>query len=364
MHMKTVHSTDPSMKGMAGSTKRHIISRLNKATTYAEKLVRDLQDREASRASLTDVLEARAYLASLSGALWMEKQRWSECLREYSTARVIYAALEKQASRQTLRDLLSSTIDPSIRYAAYQLKLPRSTPLPSLAVKYFPAESEAKAEVETVDSECLKERDGGDRMEVDGTPENQAISWRSRKVPIEDASISQALAAASVAEVQLSSWLSSAEGQSSAAKDLAANYDNVIIASQDAVDGTKTAIDELLGEGVDQSDKRMQALQITRTAVNYGLVGWRVGRNRVLCGPADGLDLESSKSDKRAKRNGPGAGEEQSTGRLLAQLRARVALYDAILQSIDSVKELPGVAGDASFMEELNGKRHYFQSLR
>ena len=364
MHMRSVHSTDPSMKGIVGSTRRHIISRLHKATTHATQLVRTLQDREVSGASLTDVLEARAYLASLSGALWMEKQRWSECLREYSTARVIYAALEKQASRQTLRDVLSSAIDPSIRYAAYQLKLPRSAPLPTLAVKYFPTESEVKAEVETVDAKCLQESAGDDKMEADGAPKGQNISWRSRTVPIEDAAIFQALATASAAETQLSSWLSSAGGQSADANALSANYDNVIIASQDAVDATKTAIDELLGEGVDQSDKRMQALQVTRTAVNYALVGWRVGRNRVLCGPSDGLDFETRKSNKGGKDKVQRAGEDQSTGRLLAQLRARVALYDAILQSLDSVRELPGVAGDISFMEELDGKQRYFQSLR
>lgn len=201
-------------------------------------------------------------------------------------------------------------------------------------------------------------------MEVDGAPDGQTINWRSRTVPIEDAAISQALTAASAAEVQLSSWLSSADGQSANPTSLAANYDNVIIASQDAVDATKTAIDELLGEGVDQSDKRMQALQVTRTAVNHALVGWRIGRNRVLCGPSDGLDFETRKPSKRGTDKSQGAVEDQSSGRLLAQLRARVALYDAILQSLDSVRDLPGVAGDVSFMEELGGKRSYFQALR
>ncbi|KAL1957455.1 hypothetical protein VTO42DRAFT_6023 [Malbranchea cinnamomea] len=364
MHMKSVHSTDPSAKGIAGSTRRHIISRLNKAVTYARQLVESLQDRETSHASLTDLLEARAYMASLLGAFWMEKGRWSDCLVQYSMARVIYAALEKRASRQTLRDILSSTVDPSIRYAAYQLKLPRSTPLPSIAVNYFPAESEARREVEIVDAECLKEPESEDRMEVDGTSENRTISWRSRTVPIEDASIAQALGATSAAEAQLTTWLSSSEGRSSTAKDIAANYDNVIIASQDAVDATKTAIDEFLGEGVDQSDKRMQALQVTRTAVNYALVGWRVGRNRVLCGVADGLDLESGKPSKSGGRHSRLTGEEHNTGRRLTQLREQVVLYDAILQSLDSIKELPGVAGDASFMRELEGKCSYFQSLR
>jgi signal recognition particle subunit SRP68 len=294
----------------------------------------------------------------------MEKQRWADCVRQYSVARVIYAALEKQSSRQTLRDLLYSTVDPSIRYAAYQLKLPRTTAVPSIAAEYFPADSEARAEVESIQVAGLKETDG---MEVDSVaPEDlpRTISWRSRTVPLEDASISQALAAAHTAESELSSWLSSPEGQSAAPKDTAAQYDNVIIASQDAVDATKTAIDELLGEGVDQSDKRMQALQVTRTAVNYALVGWRVGRNRVLCGVADGLELDGRRAEEEGSAQAPLVGNEQSTGKRLTQLRERVVLYDSILQSLDSVQELPGVAGDARFMTELDGKQRYFRSLR
>ena len=284
MHMKSVHSTDATTKGIQGSTRRHMISRLNKAAMYAKELVTILEDRETSHASLVDLLEARAYLASLSGTFWMEKQRWTECIREYSIAKVIYTTLERQPNRQSVRDLVSSTIDPSVRYAAYQLSLPRSTAVQSIAAQYFPSDSPIRREVEAVDKEYQETHADDSQMAVDSAPADlpQTISWRSRTVPLEDANISQALATASSAEAQLTLWLCSQEGQSSGAKDIAVNYDNVIIASQDAVDATKTAIDDLISEGVDQSDKRMQALQLTRTAVNYALVGWRV--DTVLAG--------------------------------------------------------------------------------
>jgi len=35
-----------------------------------------------------------------------------------------------------------------------------------------------------------------------------------------------------------------------------------------------------------------------------------------------------------------------------------------IVQSLDSVKELPGVAADGAFLKELRGKRSYFQALK
>ncbi|KAK2741267.1 hypothetical protein FQN55_008364 [Onygenales sp. PD_40] len=364
MHMKSVHSSDPTTKGIIGSARRHIISRLHKATAHAQQLVQVLEDRAVSQASTVDLLEARGYLASLLGAFWMEKQRWDMCLQQYSLAKIIYGVLGTKAKRETFRDLLSSTIEPGLRYAAYQLKLPRTTPLESIAIKHFPSDNGVRGEVTSVDPDCLTEGKAETKHNADGIAQNlpEDIAWRSRTVKLEDASISEALAAASVAESQLSSWLSG-PGQSSSASEKATNYDNVIIASQDAVDATKTAIDELSSEGIDQGDKRMQALQVTRTAVNYALVSWRVGRNRILCGANDGISA-GSEPTKTSKRPRAGQKSRENVGRQLAQLRERTVLYDATLQSVDFIRELPGVAGDASFMEELSATRSYFQALR
>jgi signal recognition particle subunit SRP68 len=132
------------------------------------------------------------------------------------------------------------------------------------------------------------------------------------------------------------------------------------------VDATRRAIDDHEKEGISETDPRMQDLRVTSLAVNYGLIGWRVGRNRVLIGDDDGAELKdaSPKKLKRSQKSGTELVEKQEgNGRKLARLRERVVLYDAILQSIDSVKELPGAA-EISFREELEGKRAYFQALK
>ncbi|BDD59424.1 hypothetical protein MPDQ_003009 [Monascus purpureus] len=355
MHMKSTHAADPSAKGIVGSARRHIISRLNKAIGYARQLLDTLQDQSTSGASDTDLLEARAYLASLSGALWLEKRRWEECLQDYSVARVVYTVLGHKIKTDTFRELLSGTVDPSLRYAAYQLKLPRSKALPALAVEYFPSDAELRSKIESVCPGCLVEEASGANRTVDGqVPET--VTWRSRTVPLEDASIAVAIASTSTAESHLASWLAEPAGKSASAKDKAAAYDSVISASQDAVDATKSAIDDLVGEGVDSGDKRMQSLQVTRTAVHYTLVGWRVGRNRILCGDQDGVYFEEERT-KVTKRGEP-------NGKKLTRLREKVALYDSTLQSVELILELPGVAGDTSFVQELEGKRSYFRALR
>lgn len=361
MHMKSTHSADPSAKGISGAARRHIISRLNKATGHAQHLVELLHEQSASGASDIDILEARAYLATISGALWLEKRKWEQCLHDYAIARVIYTALGQRVKKDAFRDLLTGTVDPSLRYAAYQMKLPRSKPTSSLAIEFFPSDSTIRSEVEKIDPSCLAEEAAGTRRTAEGEVQKlpESVTWRSRTVALDDASISQALAAASAAEERLTAWLADT-GKSAPAKDQAAAYDNVIIASQDAVDATKTAIDDLVSEGVDAGDKRMQSLQITRTAVNYSLVGWRVGRNRVLCGEQDGLTFQEDNPPKDSKE----AQRATSNGKKLNKLRERVVLYDSTLQSLEFILELPGVAGDTSFVQELEAKRRYFRALR
>lgn len=370
MHMKSVHSAESGGKIINGSTREHINSRLNKAAGYAYHLVQLLEDLDKGPPA-NDVLEARAYLVSLKGAIEFEKRRWDSCLLAYTESRLIYATLEKAANAtdgDTFRDLLASNIDPSIRYAAYQLKLPRTISIDTIVARYGPRkDNKYVQQILKSNPDALNEGRSGQKKGQDGTSENipKTIRWRSREVDLEDAATAQALAAVSVAEAKLSSFLSSNRDVDAKAK--AAAYDGILISSQDAVDATKTAIDELTTEGVPQGDRRMQALQITRTAVNYALVGWRIGRNRVLCGDQDGALFSTASTQKPKKPRKDGKQREvqkESTGRKLTRQRERVVLYDATLQSLDSVKELPGVAADQQFVQELDTKRAYFTALK
>lgn len=366
MHMKSTHSAESGAHGITGSTKSHIHSRLHKASTYAGQLVVLLKNEETTKAAPEAFLEARAYYVSLRGAIEFEKQSWEDCLREYSEARFIYTTLAQRRDpkqEDLFRDLLNATIDPSIRYAAYQLKLPRTTSIDTIISRYVPKTSEFVRRILNEHPDALDDPATAQKKTPNGNAENvpKTIEWRSRVVALEDAATAQSLAAVSNAESRLSAFLTS--NPDVAPQDKAGAYDEVLIPSQDAVDATKTAIDELSAEGVPQGDRRMQALQITRTAVNYALVGWRIGRNRILCGRQDGAFLEPEthkprKDDKTTKT------QEESTGRKLTRLRERVVLYDSILQSLDSVRELPGVAADQNFVAELEAKRAYFAALR
>ena len=371
MHMKSTHAADSGSKGITGSTRRHIGSRINKASTYAGHLVELLKANKAAGGETHDILEARAYYVSLLGAADFEKQSWQKCLEHYAEARFMYSVLAGSGGTKKddlLRDLLSSSTDPSIRYAAYQLRIPRTTSIDFIVAHYLPRnQNELVEEILKSNPNALDDPTTGSKKTPSGSAENvpKTITWRSRVVGLEDAATAQALAAVAAAEEKLSSFLPSNRGLDPRAK--AAAYDEVLIPSQDAVDATKTAIDELSAEGVPQGDRRMQALQITRTAVNYALIGWRIGRNRILCGEQDGASFENLTPRKPRKPRKDGKEwviKDESTGRKLVRLRERVVLYDATLQSIDFAGELPGVAADQEFVRELEAKRAYFTALR
>ncbi|KAH8659142.1 signal recognition particle protein [Tricladium varicosporioides] len=361
MSMREIHSTE--QKGITGSTRSHIISRLHKSTIYANHLFQILKDQAATGAQDEDVLEARAYAAALSGAKAFEKQSWEACVSSYSEARIIYSALVTAKRSDVFKDLLSDPVDLSIRYGAYQLRMPRTVAIPTIARKFFPkGDLELVKQVEKLDPDVLNDRPTKTQTE---TSDNEAIpktiAWRSRKVDLEDAAIAAALGAVDSAVKKLTESLGSSDNL--LPNDKAAAYDDVLISSQDAVDATKHAIDELVSEGVGQGDKRIQSLQITRTAVSYKMISWRIGRNRVLVGERDGAVFESSLSNNPKKKSLKSL-KEESTGKKLAHLREKAVLYDAILQSLESIKELPGVAADAAFLDELEAKRGYFSALK
>ncbi|EFQ33194.1 signal recognition particle protein [Colletotrichum graminicola] len=361
MAIKSSHASDA--KGVTGKTRSHIVSRLEKAAKTAEQLVELLSQSDAG-ATQNDKLESRAYAAQIRGAAQFEKQHWEPSLKSYAVSRIIYNAMATSTKGDIFKDLLSDTIDPSIRYAAYQLKTPRTIPIPAIASRAFPQSDIALVQqINEIDPNLLKQAQTEVAKEGEGA-ENapRTLTWRSREVQIEDAAISLAWGRVEEAKAKLSEqWpsLSNAEP-----RDMAAAYDDILEATQDAADATKEAIDELRGEGVSQGDSRMQSLQITRTAVNYEMISWRIGRNRVLTGRDDGLAENYSSLRKKSKDGTAKKSKEETPGRKAAKLKELVALYEGTLQSLEAARELPGVANDEDLAEQLESTAQYFQALK
>ncbi|KAL9488451.1 hypothetical protein ACSS6W_000728 [Trichoderma asperelloides] len=352
MSIKAAHSID--QRGIVGRARSHIVSRLEKAARSAEQVVRILSQIDISGATTTDVLEAQAYASLIRGAMQFEKNSWEACLRSYATTYVIYNALATASKSDLYKDLLSETVEPSIRFAAYQLKTPRTVSVATLAKNAFPRSDDTLAQPESTNNIAGSET----------AP--QTLNWRRHQVQIEDAQIATAWSTVSEAKERLSQAV--AKSQDKGLHEVAAAYDEILIATQDAVDAAKQAIDDIKADGVSQSDPRMQRLQITRTAVNYEMISWRIGRNRVLTGPHDGATEEYGSLRRRKKKDATSEDakkeRELPSGKKLAKLKEKGALYDGILQNLESIRELPGVAADEELAARIEAYEQYFIALK
>jgi len=152
MAIKAAHAEARPAQHITGATRQHLLSRLHKAATTAAHMAALIADRPASGASDVDVLEATAYARALAGAEHFERQadgikpgsvlprRWATALGHLAAARVIYSALFTATREDVFKDVLAATIDPSIRYAAYQSRIPRTVGVPQVARQFFPVD--------------------------------------------------------------------------------------------------------------------------------------------------------------------------------------------------------------------------------
>jgi signal recognition particle subunit SRP68 len=345
-----------------GATRKQIVSRFNKAQKLAFELVR-LLDTPESTATSKDILEATAYASSLKGLEAFELKHWEDALKAFGVARTVYTVLYGTTKSEVFTEQLQATVEPSIRYCAYQLQLPRGMDVATIARQYFPKDESPKIveELEKLDPQAF-----ADQMDVDTPAAGMvtSVSWRGRTAAVEEADISIALHTAQTAEAAYNSQ--DQQGSTDA-------FDAVLLAWQDAVDATRKAIDERQAEGISNADQKMQNLHMTWTMVNYAMICWRVGRNRVM--------ISNIMAPKKSKKGGEVVSEEVSSKKI-GHLKEEIALYDAILQvlfpkstemkwsqltptqSLDQISHLPGVAADETFTAELNAKASYFRALR
>ena len=169
MDMRSAHAEDQASGRITGNARSHILSRLVKAEKQAKKLVDLLHNRDATHSTEIDLVEAEAYYSVLRGADNFERDfiskeedvnTWRVCLEENCKARVIYNSLLHQTKKDIFKEVLAGTIDPSIRYAAYKLQIPRTIAIATIAKRNFPNNrSDLTSAVTKLDPNALLEQE-------------------------------------------------------------------------------------------------------------------------------------------------------------------------------------------------------------
>ncbi|KND05197.1 uncharacterized protein SPPG_00857 [Spizellomyces punctatus DAOM BR117] len=333
----------------------HQVKRLKKAVEAAKRLHDICQNCQADNRTLLDV---QAYAATMAGFLFFEQQRWEEALDKFATARVIYQRLAKAgtAQQEALCQSVIDSIDPSIRFCAYNLKIKGAQNLEISSLIEQTNES-SRSELRSLEARVGSMLSDISSENNDGTFK---IRWRGRIIPTRNEKLVEAISET----VKTFEGLKGStprpillDGTSDTAV-LDAHFErfekalaSAAIALHLAKEDVKN--DELATAKVKSSkgDQNSANLQLALAYVTFLRLSISIDRNLEL--------IEVAKS----KRHGQ--------GRFLAKGMKKgakpediVRFYDAIIQGLDDMKKFGVVDSDLALHSFLSAQSHMYKAQR
>lgn len=246
--------------------RHHITRRLIKAVYHAENLSNLL---DSVNADTQTRLESRVYKATLAGQSAFERKRWEEALREYSIAKVVLEVLLSKADEncRSVYKEASTTVDPSLRYCGYQLRIGSQGDIFSLACAHLPKDLTLTQLLEEIDPAALQTRQ--DRTARVGIA---SIQWRSRTANLEHPEIVVNLLKVQDTQTAFHERIATFNLP---ATEMASAMDEILNAWAETGDSVRRIIDE---SAPVRQDKE-QSLQIILTYVSFHLIATRVQRD-------------------------------------------------------------------------------------
>lgn len=316
------------------SKKKHVVSKLAKAAKYMTQLTGSIDDAPLSQVAK---LEVYTYESLILGSLAFEQHNWPKALKHFSASKVGLQVLSTrdiaESSKELIRDLITTVVDSSLTYAAYQSKEARSVDIPTLA-KQIVGKNGAAQLVSLINS---LDRNALNLSKVNSsTAELGTITWRAHSAQVQDPDLASSILAAQKLDAEL---------EASPSAEVSA-FDQLLQAWQEAADVAKESIDRIeSAESVTRHDQQKQQLYIVFTYIRYTLLLRRIQRDTILL-------------RQLTQR------ETKSTHKKLEVNRDMVRLYDTILQSSGQLLELSGVHNDDDLFDSLTAFNQYFKLKR
>uniref|UniRef100_A0A060T2R0 Signal recognition particle subunit SRP68 n=1 Tax=Blastobotrys adeninivorans TaxID=409370 RepID=A0A060T2R0_BLAAD len=328
METKAVLETN---RGTAGAMRRHVISKLRRATTHISVLLSAVNS-----SALSDTMDPRArlevygYGGLINGALRFEQKRWNEAIDAYSIARVCLTMTPSELAK----DAISSVVDPALTYSLYQAHKTRSVDVPTLSVQRVGSLNDPVVElIKSIDPRAL---------DVSSTSQNPTaqlgdVVWRGHRAQARDPDLASSILATLSKDKELSE-------AKSASMSL---FDTVLQGWQDSLDIARGSIEHLESSDQQSHDAESQELYVIGTYINYNLLLRRIQRDLLLIGQLEARTKSRSTVSKR-----------------LELARDVVRIYDTVLQSTGELKNLPGLANDEELSSTLETTDAYFNARR
>lgn len=309
METKSLLETSVSSK-----KKKRVISKLAKAVKYLSQISSPL------------TLQAQGYMNLVEAALAFEQKNWKKSVQYYSNARVVLVASAKLDAdfSSIYQETVSSDIDPALRFAVSQSRVKRTTDLSTLAVNQVLSGSPDLVSALEQNQTTAHVLEQGRNVSNPST-ELGGISWRNHTV-------------SSVADPELASSILRAKNvDSNLSVDSSRNnvdaFDQVLLTWQEAVDIAHECIDK-----TEKSGQNAQDYYIVQTYCSFQVLLRRIQRDNILI-----------RSLADIKDN-------------MVRYRDSVRIFDTILQSVASLKDLPGVHQDEALSLDLDVAHAYFRA--
>ncbi|KAK9465088.1 hypothetical protein V1512DRAFT_266630 [Lipomyces arxii] len=361
--METKASLENNIDGASGK-KRHVMARLKRAHKLVDILKSIVMSTEEPVQFLDyEKLGLLMYSELLSAAVSFEARNYEQVATNCATAYIGLSGLilslatsdatdDDNDMADLYRDLLTTTVEPSLKFSASQLSFSaRGETVVLLSRHYFPKTSPVTGLVESIVKDKTEAREllSGSKEAASVSTLLSEITWRSHTAQIKDATVAAAIVASLDADKKFFA--------ASTVATAAAGFDPVLLAWQGVVDAVHESIVEATSAAVERGQERVQELYIVSTYANYNLISRRIARDNLLV-----TQLRSSLTKKQKKLSSPETAALNKS--VISKVKGITGMYDAILQSVSQINELPGVAADEELTNALAAVQTFYQSLR
>ncbi|KAK9383836.1 uncharacterized protein V2V93DRAFT_362837 [Kockiozyma suomiensis] len=355
-HAMETKATMENRATAAPEKRKHVLQRLEKARKHASTFSDILLESDETGFSAEDKLQVVTYSALLAASGALEAHNYSKAVVQFSIAFTGLQGLvislttanstdDDSDTADLYRDLLDSTVNPSLKFSALQTDPSlRSEAVSAIAHKFVSQDNAVVDLVRTVAKDEVKVREllTGKSDHADALEFVDSISWRSHTGRLRDATVAAAIVSARSVDETLFKTLDDTKTEINALA-----FDPALSAWQDAVDAVHDAITDANSSAGEEVQARVQELYLISTFASYNLLARRIARDSVLASSLR-ASLEGRKNKDAPKKSSA------------SKLRALSGIYDAILQSVAQVGDLPGVANDEPLSEALSSLQKYY----
>ncbi|KAJ1535483.1 signal recognition particle subunit srp68 [Nowakowskiella sp. JEL0078] len=354
--------------------RHHLVSRLRKASKAAAELQALCLELGDSVETQT-MLEVEAYSLNMDGFVLFEIQLWQQALDKFASAshRTIYTKLAGTASSAEFETLCHSamdSIDPNIRYCAYNLKLKGGQSLDVgelIEMQRKAAEAGAGLNLLTAKVESLLNKTRHEKAQT-----VHSVTWRGQVVPTKNNKLVESIMAteqivevleATVKTNAVENLFKISESGSidfSVVSDQLQLFDKVLGAYWEA---TKIAEADLKENTIatakvksSKSDETTAHLNFVFAYITFNRLQKTMQRNLLL--------IEATKAKLTAGSTGSVSAKEGGIFTKKPKGEDIIRLYDGILQSLREAKDLTAVESDIVLQNILTARIFIMKAQR